>query len=457
MSERARQLLVYGIASAKAKDIEQAKMYLDWVLRTDSTHAQKVRAWEWLAEIAESPKEKRDYLEEIIMREPGNTVARRGLAVLNGDISADEIIDSTHRKANQSASADQPDMQEAMHGPGQPDTINVKSKRFVCRQCGGTMAFTPNERALSCGYCDREITLFQAIEEGAMVEEKDFAVALATAKGHTSPVKMQAFTCRGCGAPFVLGATVLSLTCPYCSSPHVIEDTEARELIPPEGVVPGLITEEAARQHFYRWLKKKKLFSKCQVAPLRGVYLPVWTFDIAGKVIATVRGYNQGRATGLKMASQTIERPIFYNDVPVAASRRLPAKLAQEIHNYQLDQVKPYDPRYLADWPADTYQLSASDASLVARKHAWDDVRTIEGERIRDQVAGPFGSSDVEMTLSSADMYVEAFKLILLPMWITDYRFQDAVYQAIINGQNGNVRAQTPAGGLKRWLSGLLD
>jgi hypothetical protein len=132
----------------------------------------------------------------------------------------------------------------------------------------------------------------------------------------------------------------------------------------------------------------------------------------------------------VRLPAQTVERPVFYNDIPVAASHRLPPKLAEEIHNFHLDQVQPYDPGFLADWPADTYQISAAQASLVARQHVWRDAQEIVAAQLKDQIAGPFGASNVEMTLNSSNLYVEAFKLILVPLWIVRYHFQKQTYEA---------------------------
>ncbi|HHJ07001.1 MAG TPA: hypothetical protein ENK24_05835 [Anaerolineae bacterium] len=457
MSDRARQLLTQGVAAAKANDKKEAKFYLEWVLRSDSTRAQKIRAWEYLAQITDDPKKKRDYLEDLIIHEPGNVAARRGLAMLNGDLKAEELIDATHRPAEVKTPA-QTDMQLSSYGPEQIQGEATQSKRYVCQQCGGTMAFTPDGQALTCNYCDRRITLYQAVAEGAMVQERDFSVALATAKGHTHPVAMQSFSCQGCGAHFVLGPAVHSITCPYCSSAYVIEKRQTRQIIPPAGVIPFAFNQKKARQFLYQWLKKKKLLHDSQTSSPLGLYLPVWTFDIGGQVVAHVRGYRQG--SGVKMPSQTIERPVLYNDIPVSASHRLPARLAEEIHAYRLDKVLPYNPGYLADWPAATYQISASTASLVARKRVWKDAQRVVGAQIKDQIVSPLGSSsNIDITLNSSKLYVEAFKLIFLPIWLIRYRYryQNKIYNTVVNGQTGHVRGETPSGKLKGWLKKLFS
>ena len=91
MSSSARDLLVRGIAAAKTKDIDEARFYLEWVLRTDANRQQRIKAWYWLSEISDDPAEKRDLLENILVHEPGHAEARRSRAILDG------VIDSSGR------------------------------------------------------------------------------------------------------------------------------------------------------------------------------------------------------------------------------------------------------------------------------------------------------------------------------------------------------------------------
>ena len=48
MSQSARDLLVHGIAAAKAKDLREAHFYLEWVLQTDADRRQQIDAWWWI-------------------------------------------------------------------------------------------------------------------------------------------------------------------------------------------------------------------------------------------------------------------------------------------------------------------------------------------------------------------------------------------------------------------------
>jgi DNA-directed RNA polymerase subunit RPC12/RpoP len=268
MSEGARDLLNRGIAAAKVKDKDEARFHLEWVLRTDANRQQKAQAWLWLSEIADDPSEKRNCLEEVLAFDPSNRLARRGLAIIDGRLDPAEIVDPDRLPT------------ELPDEPSQP----AKTQRFICQKCGGKMAFKPDGQSLRCEYCGEEQALIAALEYGTMVPERDFTVAMATARGHIHPVGMTPFACQGCGASFLLTSTTLSLNCSYCGSAHVVEVSDTRQMIPPEGVIPFAVSYQEARRAFHQWCKDQGLRGKVKVTPVRGHYMPAWTFDLSGEV-----------------------------------------------------------------------------------------------------------------------------------------------------------------------------
>jgi hypothetical protein len=197
-----------------------------------------------------------------------------------------------------------------------------------------------------------------------------------------------------------------------------------------------------------KWLAEKGLKAGAKTFPPEGIYLPAWTFDVGGEVQWTGKGLERQQGW-TNWASQTGSYPVFFNDVLVPASHTLPAELAEELGHFQPDELVPYDPGYLADWPAQIYQVSVSDASLVARRKAWQEARRVVSVRVQpNQVR--------DLKVSSAGIVIEAFKLILLPVWMARYRLQDQDFIAVVNGQTGKVRGQRPRGKVQKWLAGLL-
>jgi hypothetical protein len=96
MSESAHDLLVRGIAALKAKEMREASFYLDRVLTNEPDLQQSIEAWLGLCEISTDPVEQRNLLESVLSNDPTEGRARRKLAILDGKLKPDEIIDPDH-------------------------------------------------------------------------------------------------------------------------------------------------------------------------------------------------------------------------------------------------------------------------------------------------------------------------------------------------------------------------
>jgi hypothetical protein len=427
MSDSAHDLLVRGIAAAKAKDKSEARFYLEWVLRDEPDADQRMDAWLWLSEISEDPAEKRDYLERVLAENMAHPVARRKLALLDGRLNPAEVVD--------------PD-RLAQPAPGAPQA--AEAQRFICPTCGGRMTFTPDGQSLTCEYCDRREGLTRPGAAADGVEDQDFIVALATARGHLAPVAVRSLACRSCGAVFMLSPETLSVTCPFCASAYVVETAETRELIPPAAVIPFAVARETAGSAARHWLE-----SEADVRlprgqpPVHGLYVPAWTFDLSFDL-----RWTYVKEDGQFARTLSGNSPAFFDDVVTAACEDLPEPLLKELDHYRLDGLKPYDARYLADWPARVYTVPLAEASLDAR------ARTLPKARAHVTVELQLEGSQVQVT--PAAINVTAFKLILLPAWLARYAVEGKTHSVVVNGQTGAVRAERPQSGVRKVLDWLL-
>jgi uncharacterized Zn finger protein (UPF0148 family) len=442
------ELLAQGIAAARARQRRDALRRLQAVTtHPDATPAQQMQAWLWLSGVHETPAQRQACLEAVLRLDPQHAVARKGLARLKAGTETPE--------ADKSAEVAAP--------------AALKARRMVCPQCGGNLRSDGGK--VRCAYCGYHSTLLEALKRGMVradtVKEQDFAITLATGAGHARPQGMRALACETCRADFVLGPGVLSLTCPYCGSSYVAKTGEERALIPPEGVVPFMVDQDAARRAFHGWLDEHTLPRDLKSSGIFGLYLPVWTFDVGGIVrwrrqapshdwMEQEPGIKVSLDQGLRLEFESElagpvdsgELPIDADDLLVAASHTLPMDLLGVLQDYDLSALKPYRPGYLADQPAEIYEVSVSDASLAARERALDAAR----RRLAAQM-NLFGQ---EIRLDSSRMMIYAYKLILLPVWVTRYRVEETVYRVVINGQTGTVRGQRPRGGLRGFFKGLL-
>ncbi len=427
MPDSTRDLLVRGVAAAKTGDPKEARFFLEWLLRLDPPLNEKIDALYWLCEISTDPKEQRDLLETLLAFEPTDTRARRKLAILDGRLDPKDIVDPD--RFSQAA-------------PGDPQAASAK--RFTCPKCGGRMTYAADGRSLVCEYCEMKERLAGRQAKPDEVREDDFVVAMATAKGHQRPVTAHTVTCQGCGAQFILPPEELSRSCPYCYTPYALEQVETRQFDCPNGIIPFSIGEKQARHVLRGWLERQGFASMPKVAPGRGLYLPVWTFDVGGLVRWTCQV-----KSGDKWQPRSGERLVGHNDLPVFATRRLPEALLPAVAGYRLTEMVPFDERYLASWMAETYQVPASDSSLLARQYAL--------QQARKKVEGSFFEQIRDLRFDSTSITVDAYRLILVPAWRTYLVQEQQRSEIFINGQTGEVTGDLPPEGFGGFMRRIFN
>jgi hypothetical protein len=430
-------LLRSGIIEAKAGEKGTARRYLERAIHTGGGHDLQSEAWFWLSKVTDDLAEKRSALENCLSLNLRHTRARRELAVLDGKLDEKEIID--------------PDALPAQSA----DPTKAAADRFMCPQCGAKMIFTPDGSGLICEHC----TGSQKLRSEGEAEEQDFLIAMATARGHGIPVSMQVFHCKGCGAEFILPPDVISTTCAYCDSPHVVSLEESRELLQPEGIIPHAINQRQATRLLVDWVEGNGIKPQGKVGLPHGVYLPIWTFDIGGGIGYRGEKYESEGGFG-QQASRMVrvegEYPVHIDDLPIPASKKIERQLSRLLPTFDLKATQPYDPRYLSNWAAEVYDVPMADASLDARSLAY--------ARLKRKLPGEIDSL-YNLQTFSASIVIESFKLVLVPVWITEVLANGREVLVLINGQNGVVQGDTPAiekkpkreNGLFDWLEELLD
>ncbi len=433
----AESLLRKGIIEAKAGIEEAARRYLERAVDTSGDPDVLSEAWYWIGIITDGASEKRSALENCLSWNLRHARARRELAILDGKLDEDEIINP-----------------DALPTPSL-DPTQANADRFMCPQCGARMVFAPDGSGLICEHC----TSGYKLGAGGEAEEQDFLIAMATTRGHGKPVAMQVFHCQGCGAEFILQPDVISANCAYCDSPHVVSLDESRELLQPEGILPHAFDQQQASGLLLDWVESYGIESLEKVDPPRGVYLPIWTFDIGGGI--GYRGDKYESDDGFRQSASRVlrvegEHPVHINDLTVPASQKIARHISRLLPSFDLAHTKPYDPRYLANWAAEVYDVPMADASLDARSQAY--------ARLKHRLPGDIASL-YNLRTSSASLAIESFKLVLVPVWITEIPVKDKKALVLINGQNGIIQGDAPAqekkpknkNGLFDWLEDLLD
>jgi Flp pilus assembly protein TadD len=128
MTDYDNQLLRHAIIHARAGEFDIARAYLERALDLADDRETRVQANYWMSQIVTDPDEKRAFLEETLANEPTHPEARRALAIMDGKLKPEEIVN--------------PDALPAISTEPQA----AKADRFACPKCGGRMVFAPDGR-----------------------------------------------------------------------------------------------------------------------------------------------------------------------------------------------------------------------------------------------------------------------------------------------------------------------
>ena len=356
---------------------------------------------------------------------------------------------------------DQPNAQD----PQPQHTSRGATRQTPCGKCGADLRYEPGTTHLACKYCGHTNPIAPAPadepndehldnDDGPVTAqtEQDFHAALASAESGAAHRTMRTLHCDTCGASVTPPPVLVAYTCPYCDS-AILAEPEDADQIAPQGIIPFDINAKQANTIFQLWVGKlwfapNKVKRNRQPEKLKGIYVPYWTFDTkavttyTGKrgdhYYTTVRGPNgttrRQQHTSWKHRAGVVTSP--FNDILVLASNSLPLELTRKLEPWKLKYLQDYDDRYVSGFLAERYGIDLEQGFGIAqiKTHA-----TID-QHIRLDIGG-----DVQRITTRSISYQNiTFKHILLPIWVSAYRYNNTVYRFVINGQTGEVQGERP-------------
>lgn len=379
----------------------------------------------WIAKLTDDETVKRHHLDIILANDMGHPEALRMMMVLNGRLTPEQAAQTYHAESPELRRVDSP--------------VGTKVKALLCPICGGHLTVDDDSKRVYCRFCGHE----EALKEDATVGGDVLGMALLERK--TQRVKWvigeHLLHCNQCGAERTI-ARKMSLVCPFCGSNNVIEQDALKTFEQPDGLVPFEVSEERAKAAIQERLKTlgERLYmvfdgNKVARATIEGVYLPFWVFDMLLEVSVTTvdkRVYDKDPRWIQfgNTAYNNVKTMDGINGMPICAVKSPPPELTRELGEYDLDTMLPYEPKLLARYPAELYDIDFDDASLEARGRASEQMRN-------EQLA--YKDPQVEMNVSTSVIQM-SFSLVLMPVWVATLIERDGdLRTALVNGQNGRV------------------
>jgi hypothetical protein len=341
----------------------------------------------------------------------------------------------------------------------------LKVRRYPCPGCSAELQFEPKDGCLTCPYCGRKEEIPASSDE---IQERSYLDYLNLKPGllQAAEAGVLEVRCGSCGASVAFTPPVVAGQCDFCAAPIVAQPAVPSPTLAPESVLPFSFPQGRAAEAIRSWLASRWFAPNALVQLARqegvsGVYLPFWTFDAhtlsqftgergeyywetetfqgrdeQGRIVNKTR---QVRKTLWHPASGQVER--WFDDVLVPATRSIPVSHMKSLEPWDLVELKPYQPAYLSGFKAQRYQVNP--------KEGFENAKQFMAPLITSDIRQDIGGNEQRIDQVSTSYSAITFKHLLLPVWISAYRFRDKVYQVIVNARTGEVHGERPYSLLK--------
>ncbi|MDD4149776.1 MAG: hypothetical protein PHE33_07090 [Bacteroidales bacterium] len=335
-----------------------------------------------------------------------------------------------------------------------PKLSETNQAEIVCSNCAAKLEFEPGTTSLTCPFCG---TMNEIEIRDESIDELDFDHFMSEAEVGDELEEVSTIACEACGAITTLDPNVVSSDCPFCGNKLIVKSESTSKQIKPKSLLPFKIKRQEAQEAFKKWLKKlwfappglKKFATEAE--KLAGMYLPYWTYDSdtyskykgqRGDDYTTTETYTDNGETKTRSVTKTSwtnvsgSLNLFFDDVLVLASKSLPEKKTDKLDPWDLENLVPFDEKFLSGFRTETYRIGLKDGFDVAKVKMDPKIRVA----VEKQIGG-----DQQRITSLATTYSNIkFKHTLLPIWISAYRFNNKVYRFIVNGRTGKVQGERP-------------
>lgn len=349
--------------------------------------------------------------------------------------------------------------------PVQADTLAVS-----CNGCGASLHYTPGSESLKCQYCGSENKIEVRQEK---IEETHFKKFIKEQLQNEEKIQVALVKCNGCHAEVSLKPNITSDICPFCGTGIVLSGGSTSSVLKPKYILPFSVTKDKAEAEFLKWISKLwfapgdlKKYAK-NMDRLNGMFIPHWTYDSdTGTHYTGARGddyweteYYETEVNGRSVTrSRKVKHTrwtdakghvhVKFDDLIVMASNSLPREYAAKLEPWDLKSLVPFDEKFLAGMRSETYQLGLEEG--------YETAKVMMDPTIKGKIRKDIGGDHQKIYTQSTTYNNITFKYILLPVWLSAFRYKSKIYRFMINGRTGEVQGERPYSAIKITLFVLM-
>ena len=334
-----------------------------------------------------------------------------------------------------------------------------KEQVKYCKNCGTALVFDPQAGCMKCPSCGTTLE-WEAPLEGDQVVENDLLSEMAANIEFEGEEQIEV-KCPGCGASSTFPVNEVAGLCPFCKTP-IVASSKSQRSIRPSGMLPFIITSDAAQATFKQWIKSRWFLpnaakNSCLAKGVDGVYRPTWTFDFdttchytgeRGEYYYVTETYRDSkgnthsrrvRKTRWRYASGTVYR--FFDDLQVYASNKISRNLQEEVGPWKLLDSVNYNEDIVRGFVEESYDVTLATGLDEAHQKA--------KALLRDTVKRDIGGDEQRITTMNVIYNKSTYKQLLLPFWSSFYKYKNKNYTYLVNGQTGKGHGDRPWSGWK--------
>lgn len=333
--------------------------------------------------------------------------------------------------------------------------VHKTELKKACINCGAELKYKPGTTSITCEYCGHkeEISL-----ETSKFEELELYPYLKSMGDLKNSEEISMLHCKNCGANQHVEENYKSLHCVYCSMPLILEDARIEDWILPGAVLPFQIDQNKSFLIFKKWVDglwwAPNKLKKASLDPqfTKGLYLPYWTFDAQlaadytgqrGEYYYETQTYRDSKGkTQTRQVRKTRWYPAsghvsgFVDDTLIQASKQRAGRVPSKIARWNLEKLQPFNSGFLSGFVTEKYTIPLKDG--------YD-----KSQEVAHQIATTWAARDIggdTQRVSSIDMKLadETFKHILLPVYVSAYRYDGKEYNFFVNGETGALSGKRP-------------
>ena len=127
--------------------------------------------------------------------------------------------------------------------------------------------------------------------------------------------------------------------------------------------------------------------------------------------------------------------------------------MMRKIEPFNLLNNKAYKPEYVSGFLSERYSIGLQDGWSQAKREISDHLNAQITSKIRWE-----HNADVVSNLHFSTTHDDiTYKYLMLPIWLSSFRYKEKIYRFMVNGQTGRVGGDAPISPLRVTIAVILS